>query len=44
MGKLIHEHSRKYKEYYALNNPTWTEEQCKEAAYKFNCRNNPNCI
>ena len=42
--KIIKEKSKRCKEYYALNNPTWTEEQCKEAAYKFNCRNNSSSI
>ena len=30
----------KFKEYYAVRNPDWTEEQCIEAAKKFNKRNN----
>ena len=43
-SKIIKEKSKRCKEYYALNNPNWTEEQCKEAAYKFNCRNNSSSI
>ena len=43
-SKIIKEKSRRCKEYYAIKHPTWTEQQCKEAAYKFNCRNIPDSI
>ena len=34
----------KFKEYYATQHPDWTEEQCKEAAKKFNRKNNYRAI
>lgn len=43
-SKIVKEKSRRCKEYYALNNPSWTEEQCKEAAKNFNKKHIPDSI
>lgn len=42
--KKTHEESPKFAEYYELNFPTWTKEQCEEAAIKFKKSSNWQCI
>lgn len=42
--KKKHEESPKFAEYYELNFPTWTKEQCEEAAIKFKKSSNWQCI
>lgn len=42
--KKTHEESPKFAEYYKLNFPTWTKEQCEEAAIKFKKSSNWQCI
>ena len=42
--KKKHEESPKFIEYYELNFPTWTKEQCEEAAIKFKKSLNWQCI
>lgn len=42
--KKTHEESPKFAEYYKLNFPTWTNEQCEEAAIKFKKSANWQCI
>ena len=42
--KKKHEESPKFVEYYELNFPTWTKEQCEEAAIKFKKSLNWQCI
>lgn len=42
--KKTHEESPKFAEYYELKFPTWTKEQCEEAAIKFKKSSNWQCI
>lgn len=42
--KKTREESQKFAEYYELHFPTWTKEQCEEAAIKFKKSSNWQCI